>query len=117
MKVGTNDSKPKKRFNGICADCGKEIGARRVYCDECRRKHRRENERKDYYFYQKMGVCPKCKHRKIEDGKWGCPVCFVFHYLPIHISSSRIYCLINLSAYCGCIIDLAVFLLSAPVFI
>lgn len=75
MKVGTNDSKPKKRFNGICADCGKEIVERRVYCDECRRKHRRENEKKDYYFYQKMGVCPKCKHRKIEDGKWGCSVC------------------------------------------
>lgn len=73
--MGTNDSKPKKRFNGICADCGKEVGARRVYCDECIRKHRRENERKDYYFYQKMGICPKCKHRKIEDGKWGCPVC------------------------------------------
>ena len=36
-------------------------------------------------------------------------------YKPSHVFaslffSSRIYCLINLSAYCGCIIDLAVFL-------
>ena len=62
-----------KKAAGICPACNKPTDGM-VYCPECRKKKRKQNN-SDYHYFKEMGICPLCQTRKILDGKASCEIC------------------------------------------
>lgn len=77
-KANKESAKSKMRYEakkaaGICPACNKPTDGM-VYCPECRKKKRKQNN-SDYHYFKEMGICPLCQTRKILDGKASCEIC------------------------------------------
>lgn len=69
----------KRRDEGVCVKCGKELDRQGVYCSKCLVKISKEH--KDMrQWYQSNGICPVCKKEKLFGDEKECPVCAAKKY-------------------------------------